>query len=99
MFEWHLNYPAQVASTQPAERVLRGSVPQAAFSDGSMKAATSVATGDASAVLHRTPNMLDISRAHDRAKAFRLTDSWRTCQGRSDPRRSSKATHTSYQTE
>jgi hypothetical protein len=63
-----------------------------------MKAATSVATRDASAVLHPTSNVLEVSRVHDRAKAFRLTDSWRICQGRSGPRRSSKAIHTPYQT-
>lgn len=35
-----------------------------------MKAATSVPTRDASAVLHPTSNVLEVSRARDRAKAF-----------------------------
>lgn len=71
MFEWYLNDPAQVASTQPAERILGGRVPQAAFSDGAMKAATSVPARDASVSLHAPSDMLKVSRAHDHAKAFK----------------------------
>jgi hypothetical protein len=71
MFEWYLNDPAQVASTQPAERILGGSVPQAAFSDSAMKAATSVPASDASILLHVPSNVLKVSRAHDHARAFR----------------------------
>jgi hypothetical protein len=71
MFEWYLNDPAQVASTQPAELVVGGRVPQAACSDGAMKAATSVTARDASVLLHPPSNMLKVSRAHDRARAFK----------------------------
>ena len=56
MFEWYLNDPAQIASTQPAERILGGSVPQVAFSDSAMKAATSVCARDASVLLHAPSN-------------------------------------------
>ena len=69
MFGRHLNDPAQVASTQPAERIIGGSVPQVAFSDGAMKAATSVPARDASVLLHAPSNVLKVSRAHDHAKA------------------------------
>lgn len=68
MFEWHLNDPAQVASTQPAERILRGSVPQVAFSNSSMKAATSVPTRNASVLLHTPSNVPKVSGAHDHTK-------------------------------
>ena len=71
MLEWYLNNPAQVASAQPAERILGGSVPQAAFSDGAMKATTSVPARDASALLHAPPNVLKVSHAHNHAKAFK----------------------------
>jgi hypothetical protein len=71
MFKRYLNDPAQIASTQPAERILGGSVPQAAFSDGAMKAATSVRARDASVLLHAPSNVLKVSRAHDHAKAFK----------------------------
>jgi hypothetical protein len=71
MFEWYLNNPAQVASTQPAERILGGSVPQAAFSDSAMKAATSVPARDTPVLVHAPSNVLKVSRAHDHAKAFK----------------------------
>jgi len=71
MFEWYLNDPAQVASTQPAERILGGSVPQAALSDGAMKATTSVPARDASVLLHAPSNVFKVSRAHDHAKALK----------------------------
>jgi len=71
MFEWYLNDPAQVASTQPAERILVGSVPQAALSDGAMKATTSVPARDASVLLHAPSNVSKVSRAHDHAKALK----------------------------
>ena len=63
-----------------------------------MKAATSVPTGDASAVFHPPSDVLQVSRTHGHAKVFKLTDSWRICQEQSDPRRFSKATHPPYQT-
>jgi hypothetical protein len=71
MFEWYLNDPAQVASTQSAERILGGSVPQAAFSDSAMKAATSVPSSNASVLFHAPSNVLKVSRAHDHVKAFK----------------------------
>lgn len=71
MFEWYLNDPAQVAITQPAERILGGSVSQMAFSDGAMKAATSVPARDASVLFHAPSNVLKVSRAHDHAKALK----------------------------
>ena len=71
MFEWYLNDPAQVACTQPAECILGGSVPQPAFSDGAMKAATSVPAGDASVLLHPPSNVLKVRCAHDHVKAFK----------------------------
>ena len=71
MFEWYLNDPTQIASTQPAERVLGGSVPQATFSDSAMKAATSVRARDASVLLHAPSNVLKVSRTHDHVIAFK----------------------------
>ncbi len=98
MFEWYLNDPAQVASTQPAESILGRIVPQAAFSDGAVKAATSVPARDASVLLHAPSNMLKVSRVTITLMRSKLADSRRICQGRSDPRRSSKATCMLYQT-
>ena len=98
MFEWHLKDPAQVASTQPAGHIIRGSVPQVAFSDGAMKAATSVPARNASFFRHTPSNVLKVSHDHDHAKGPKLTDRWKICIRRSDPRRSSKAACTLYQT-
>jgi hypothetical protein len=71
MFEWYLNDPAQVTSTQPAERILGGSISQAAFSDGAMKAATTIPAGDTSVLLHAPSNVFKVSRAYDHVKAFK----------------------------
>jgi hypothetical protein len=71
MFEWYLNDPAQVANTQPAERILGGSVPQAASSDGAMKEATSVPARDASVLFHAPSKVLKVSRGHAHAKALK----------------------------
>ena len=98
MFEWHLNDPAQVASTQPAERILGGSVPQAALSDGAMKVATSVPVRDASVLLYASSNVLKSAVRMTTLMRSKLADSWRICRGRSDLRRSSKATCMQYQT-
>jgi hypothetical protein len=71
MFERYLNDPAQVTSTQSTERILGGSIPQAAFSDGAMKAATTIPARDASVLLHAPSKVFKVSRAYDHVKAFK----------------------------
>jgi hypothetical protein len=88
----YLYNPAQVTITQPAKRVLGGIVPQAAFPDGPMKAATRVPASDASPLFYTASNVLRVSHAHGHdTNAIKLADSWRTYQSQFDPHIPSRA--------
>src|SRR6267154_2422609 len=56
LFEWHLNYPAQVASTPMAEHILGGRISQAALTDGAMKPGASISIRNTSVLLHLVSN-------------------------------------------
>ena len=89
----HLDDPTHIATCLRAKTAITGGVPQGAFSDRTMKAATCVPARVACAAFHFQPNAIKSAVGFGLINALRLTGTGRIGQAQADVHRSSKSTH------